>query len=151
MVIQIARLGTSVKRVDLDTGCVDDALTTSGQSVEGFQIRVNGKIVTGSHSLHDGDVITLVLADGIRGEATISVAGKTWRVHRHDPDCIWPSDFHAHSLSDTETLNIHNGDVWNPKNGQFTRKLKPKHLNRFRQELDRRGICYTQKTPLSEG
>lgn len=70
MIVRIARLGTGIKEVHLDTGCVDDALAASGLSVEGFQIRVGGQIASGSHPLQDGDIITLVLAGGIKEHTT---------------------------------------------------------------------------------
>ena len=45
MIIRIAKFGTGVKEVHLDTGCVKDALTVSGFSTDGLQIYLRGQIV----------------------------------------------------------------------------------------------------------
>lgn len=141
MIIRIARLGTSIKEVQLDAGCVDDALAASGLSVEGFQIRLDGKIVGGRHPLQDGDIITLVLAGGIRGAHDIKVNNHKWRVLQNDPDDIFPSDFHAHNKSGRkETVNLYNGEVFDATTGQVVRQLSKKHFNQFYEELNRKRI-----------
>jgi hypothetical protein len=138
MIIRIARLGTGIKEVHLNPGCVDDALAASRLSVESFQIRVGGQIVSGSHPLQDGDIITLVLAGGIKGAYDVPVANGPWRVHQNDPDDIFPSDFHAHNIARAETLDIYTGNVYNPVTKQLTRRLSKKHFRQFHRALPER-------------
>ena len=57
--------------------------------------------------------------EGIRMllEKTVKSNG-IWRVHKSDPDCIFPSDFHAHSTDAAETLDLYTGEVYSPKRSE---------------------------------
>jgi hypothetical protein len=62
MTIRVPRLGTGIKEVHLDTGCVEDALTASCLSSEGLEVYLNRRSVLRSHPFQDGDLVTLVPA-----------------------------------------------------------------------------------------
>lgn len=47
-------------------------------------------------------------------EQTVSHQGK-WRIHKSDPDNIFPSDPHADRVDEPEKLNLYTGDVFNKK------------------------------------
>jgi hypothetical protein len=47
-------------------------------------------------------------------EQTVKHQGK-WRIHKSDPDDIFPSDPHADRVDEPEKLNLYTGDVYNKK------------------------------------
>jgi hypothetical protein len=73
---------------------------------------------------HEEDLyITLPLDDNIMNpvtgleklfEQTVSHQGK-WRIHKSDPDNIFPSDPHADRVDASEKLNLFTGDVYDTK------------------------------------
>ena len=138
MLVKIAQLGARVVEVSLKSGSVDDALTTAGISSEGYVMYVGGFPVNRTHFLEDGDTIILVRASGIRGEATVKVAGDIWRIHQNDPDEIFPSNFHAHNEIGSETLDLYTGRVFDPRTKQFKRKLPKKQLDTLYQKLPKK-------------
>jgi hypothetical protein len=67
-------------------------------------------------------------------EQTLSGDGK-WRVHKSDPDDLFPSDFHAHNIDDPEVLDLHTGDVYDSRTKKWLRKLKPKTMRYMFNEI----------------
>jgi hypothetical protein len=67
--------------------------------------------------------------DGVRMlfEKTVRSNG-VWRSHKLDPDCIFPSDFHAHRVDDAETLDIYTGQVYCPKTKTQVRTMPKKAM-----------------------
>ena len=60
--------------------------------------------------------------------APATLFGDRWQVHQNDPDCIWPSNFHAHNGVHAETLDCYSGNIYNPRTRKFKRKYRPKQL-----------------------
>jgi hypothetical protein len=147
MLIKIARIGTRILQVNHDCRNVGDALTLAGLSFEGMDVRVNGIKINRDHAIENGDVITLIPAGGIRGEATFKVAGNNWRIHQNDPDKMWPSDLHAHNQICNETLDLYTGRIYNPETKQFIRKMPRKQLDRLLEKLPRRLIQIRYEPP----
>jgi len=59
--IKVARLGTTVLEVALNTGAsVQDALTAAGLTVDGEDVRVNSSNAGLNDEVEDGDIVTLV-------------------------------------------------------------------------------------------
>lgn len=45
---------------------------------------------------------------------TVSHQGR-WRIHKNDPDILFPSDPHADRVDEPEKLNLYTGDVYDKK------------------------------------
>jgi len=59
--VKVAKLGTAVKEVAIDSGSVvEDALRAAEVTAEGFEIRINGNPVNLDSSIKTGDILTLV-------------------------------------------------------------------------------------------
>ena len=67
--------------------------------------------------------------DGLRMllEKTVKSNG-VWRSHKSDPDCIFPSDFHAHRVDKLETLDIYTGQVFCASSRKHLRTLPKKAM-----------------------
>jgi hypothetical protein len=72
-----------------------------------------------------------ILDDGRRMliEATVKHNG-VWRIHKSDPDILFPSDFHADRVDEREKLDIYTGDVFSSVNNKFLR-TEPKKAMRY--------------------
>lgn len=62
-------------------------------------------------------------------EVTVKHNG-IWRVHKSDPDTVFPSDFHADRVDAPEKLDLYTGDVYSAVNGNRLR-AEPKKAMRF--------------------
>ncbi len=72
-----------------------------------------------------------ILDDGRRMflEVTLKHNG-IWRIHKSDPDTVFPSDFHADRLDAAEKLDLYTGDVYSAVNRSHLR-TEPKKAMRF--------------------
>jgi hypothetical protein len=73
------------------------------------------------------DIINPVTGFVWLNEQTVSHQG-IWRIHKSDPDRLFPSDPHADRVDEPgEKLNLYNGEVYSPKK-QFLYKLSKKSI-----------------------
>ncbi len=71
------------------------------------------------------------IIDPIRGferldEQTVKHQG-IWRIHKSDPDNVFPSDPHADRIDEPEKLNLYTGEVYNKKQ-EYLYKLSKKAM-----------------------
>lgn len=59
-------------------------------------------------------------------EQTVNHQGR-WRIHKSDPDNIFPSDPHADRQDEPEKLNLYTGEVYD-KNKKLVRTLSKKSM-----------------------
>jgi len=69
-------------------------------------------------------------------ERTVTHKG-VWRVHKSDPDKIFPSDFHADRVDMPEKLDIYTGQVFSSLTRQFLYTLPPKAMRFIYRDLSR--------------
>jgi len=83
--------------------------------------------------LPDFDEIT---PDGLRMllEKTVKHNG-IWRIHKNDPDDIFPSDPHADRQDEPEKLNLFNGYVYHKKTKEHLYTLPKKAMKFIYQEI----------------
>jgi len=62
-------------------------------------------------------------------EVTVKRNG-IWRVHKNDPDIVFPSDFHADRVDAPEKLDLYTGEVYSSVNNDYLR-AEPKKAMRF--------------------
>lgn len=83
-------------------------------------------------------------------EWTVKNNGK-WRVHKSDPDCIFPSDFHAHRIDAEGILDLYTGVVYSPKTKKRIEKIPRKVMKYIVAELDKtKEIEFTTKCEKKE-
>jgi len=72
-----------------------------------------------------------IIEDGRRMlvEGTVKHNG-IWRIHKSDPDTVFPSDFHADRVDAPEKLDLYTGEVYSAINGKRLR-AEPKKAMRF--------------------
>ena len=51
-----------------------------------------------------------------------------WRIHKNDPDDIFPSDPHADRLDEPEKLNLYNGEVYDKSTQKYKYTLPNKAM-----------------------
>ncbi len=61
-------------------------------------------------------------------EVTIKQNGGIWRIHKCDPDDVFPCDPHADRVDKKEKLNLYNGEVFSLPNKIYDRTLSPKEM-----------------------
>ena len=67
-------------------------------------------------------------------EVTVKHNGK-WRVHKIDPDTVFPSDFHADRVDAPEKLDLYTGEVYSAVNRTRLRAEPRKAMRFIYQEL----------------
>lgn len=60
-----------------------------------------------------------------------------WKIHKNDPDDIFPSDPHADRVDEPEKLNLYTGDVYSKINKQHLYTLPKKVMKYIYNELMR--------------
>lgn len=125
--VKIVALGHSVREVEVGSASVEEALRLTGFSLAGIEVHVWRGGKKSSPPLEDGDIITIVPAGGIRGEATIKAAGHVWRVHQNDAD-PFPSNLHAHCQDRPEILDLYTGNVYDARTRTCIRRMRQKDL-----------------------
>jgi hypothetical protein len=138
MIITVAKIGAKVRNIRFDGGSVADVLDLSGDSIEGLEPWLNGRLVPLNRRVKDGDIITLVPIGGIRGEALSKVGGDIWVVHQYDKDCIFPSDCHGHNQVRPEKIDFRTGSIFHAKNKTPIRKYGKKKLQQAIEQLPER-------------
>ncbi len=70
-----------------------------------------------------------IMPDGRRMllEKTVKHNG-VWRVHKSDPDDLFPSDPHADRQDEPEKLDLYNGKVYDKKTAKFLYQLPDKAM-----------------------
>lgn len=58
-----------------------------------------------------------------------------WRIHKNDPDDIFPSDPHADRVDELEKLDLFNGKVYSRTNKQYLYTLPDKAMKFIYNEL----------------
>jgi len=58
-----------------------------------------------------------------------------WRIHKADPDDIFPSDAHADRVDEPETVDLYNGNVYSKINKQFLYSLPKKAMKYIHAEI----------------
>lgn len=106
--IRVVGLGLDRTIELLEGNCVKD-LRIYCRKREGDSFHRDGKRLSLNTILKNGDVI--IYAQTIRGSATMSRAGKKWRIHKTDKD-NFPSNFHAHNYDDREVLDLYTGIIY---------------------------------------
>jgi hypothetical protein len=122
---RVLRVGLKTEEIQVKIGStVRDIFQLLSIAEEEYPNRfIEGEAQGAEGVLKDGD--KLFLTSSKRGEATIKANGK-WRVRKADPDCLFPSDFHAHRLDAPEKLDIYTGEVYSARDNRYLRKLRKK-------------------------
>ena len=66
----------------------------------------------------------------------IKLNNEIWRIHKSDPDKIFPSNFHADRVDAAEKLDIYNGCVYCSKTKKYIRRLPNKVMRVIYGELE---------------
>lgn len=143
--IKIYTFGSDENSVELDNNStLNDLRIITGYNKKSiFYKRVKEKLVevNSEQILYDKDILYLVVPK--RGEATVTLENKIWRIHMSDPDKIFPSDFHMHDCGGSgEKLDLYTGKIYNKK--RCVSKLKKKRLKYMLEEL-KKYACYKKK------
>ncbi|OFY48092.1 MAG: hypothetical protein A2W85_02680 [Bacteroidetes bacterium GWF2_41_31] len=77
-----------------------------------------------------------ITIDGLRmlNEKQVKQNG-IWRVHKNDPDNIFPSDPHADRVDGPEKLNLYNGNVYSSINMNFLYTMPKKAMKYIYNQL----------------
>jgi hypothetical protein len=67
-------------------------------------------------------------------EKTVRHQG-VWRVHKSDPDKVFPSDFHADRVDGAEKLDLYTGQVYSKSNKQLLYSLSKASMRFIFKEL----------------
>jgi|WetSurMetagenome_2_1015567.scaffolds.fasta_scaffold21540_5 hypothetical protein len=86
----------------------------------------------------DADIINPMSGLIKLNEQTVSHQGK-WRIHKNDPDNIFPSDPHADRVDESdEKLNLYTGEVYNSKK-QYLYTLSKKSIQYIYHKIIKNG------------
>lgn len=61
-----------------------------------------------------------------------------WRVHKSDPDKVFPSDFHADRVDKPEKIDLYDGSVCSKTTNTYLYGISEKQMRRIYDDLDRR-------------
>ncbi len=75
----------------------------------------------------DSDIIDPVKGLQNLYEQTVNHQGR-WRIHKNDPDDIFPSDPHADRVDEAEKLDLYTGEVYNSKTKLYEYTLSKKTM-----------------------
>ncbi|HEY0977127.1 MAG TPA: hypothetical protein VGE21_06615 [Flavobacteriales bacterium] len=75
-----------------------------------------------------------------------------WRIHKSDPDNIFPSDPHADRVDEPEKLDLYTGAVYSSSTGQYLRTMPKKAMRLIYSELMRcKEVAITDKLKENRG
>ena len=69
-------------------------------------------------------------------EVTVKSNG-IWRIHKNDPDKVFPSDFHADRVDKPEKLDIYTGEVYDKKTKKKIYTLSSKVMKYIHLQLEK--------------
>jgi len=68
---------------------------------------------------------------------TVNRDGGKWRVHKSDPDKIFPSNLHADRVDQPGKLDVYTGEIWSPITKKCIGRLSKKSMRYFYKQLSK--------------